>query len=168
MTDITPIPKSECPSEPERFRTGQANAQKKYSEFVQAGIGNSSNLGLCQAQSLLGVEEFAEGLRHLVTEKQQIRETEGQRFVRRPSLEKLISQSSRGKAFRDRLIAEAVTAHGYSQMEVASFAVPPLFDDQPNLVSNRIANLKTFCLALDLTRRASVKKGNSFSHMPNA
>jgi hypothetical protein len=26
-----------------------------------------------QAQSLLGVEEFAEGLRHLATEKQQIR-----------------------------------------------------------------------------------------------
>ena len=36
-------------------------------------------------------------------------------------MEKLLSQRSRGKASRDRLIAEGVTAHGYSQMEVASF-----------------------------------------------
>jgi transposase len=36
-------------------------------------------------------------------------------------LEKLLSQRNRGKASRDRRIAEAVTAHVYSQMEVARF-----------------------------------------------
>jgi transposase len=36
-------------------------------------------------------------------------------------LEKLFSTRSPGKASRDRLIAEAITAHGYSEMEVASF-----------------------------------------------
>ena len=99
----------------------RANPQEKYSEFVQAGIGNPSIWDNLKAPSLLGVEEFAEGLRNLVTEKQQIREIlKGQRFVGRPSLEKLFSHSP-SKASRDRLITEAVTAHGYSQMEVASF-----------------------------------------------
>jgi putative transposase len=75
-----------------------------------------------QAQSLLGVEGFAEGLRPLVREKQQVREIpKGQRFVGRPSLKRLFSEQSRGKASRDPLIAKAITDYGYSQMEVASF-----------------------------------------------
>lgn len=80
----TLIPKCEYPSEPECFRTGQrkAAAQEKYSEFVLAGIGNPSIWDYVAAPSLLGVEGFAEGLRHLLTEKQQIREIrKGQRFV---------------------------------------------------------------------------------------
>jgi hypothetical protein len=41
----------------------------------------------------LGVERFAEGLRHLITEKQQVREIpKGQRFAGRPTLEKLFAQ----------------------------------------------------------------------------
>jgi REP-associated tyrosine transposase len=104
------------------FGQRKANAQEKYCEFVQAGIGNASLWDDLQAQSLLGVEGFAEGLRHLVRGKQQIREIpKGQQFLGRPSLEKLFSQRSLNKASRDRLIAEAITAHGYSQMEVASF-----------------------------------------------
>jgi hypothetical protein len=84
-------------------RQRQASAQERYSAFVQAGIGNPSIWESLQAQSLLGVEGFAEGLRHLVVEKQQIREIpKGQRFVGRPSLEKLFSTRSPGKASRDR------------------------------------------------------------------
>jgi hypothetical protein len=48
-------------------------------------------------------KSLAEGLRHLVTEKQQIRDTQGPK-----SLEKL-SHRSPGKTSRDRLIAEAIT-----------------------------------------------------------
>jgi hypothetical protein len=56
-----------------------------------------------------------------VTEKQLIPKIpKGQRFVGRPSLEKLFSTRSPGKASRDRLVAEAITAHGYSQMRVTS------------------------------------------------
>jgi putative transposase len=40
----------------------KANAQENYSEFVQAGIGNPSIWDDLQAQSLLGVEGFADGL----------------------------------------------------------------------------------------------------------
>src|SRR5438105_2218990 len=85
-------------------------------------IGSPSIWDNLEAQSLLGVEGFGEGLRHLVTEKQQISEIpKGQRFVGRPTLHKLFSQRSRGKTSRDRLIAKAVTDYGYSQMELASF-----------------------------------------------
>ena len=105
------------------FGRRKAIAQDKYCEFVQAGIDRPSIWDDLQAQSLLGVEGFAEGLRHLVTEKQQIREIpKGQRFVGRPTLEKLFSQNRRGKTSRDRLIAKAVTEYGYSQMELASFS----------------------------------------------
>jgi putative transposase len=97
-------------------------AQEKYREFVQDGIGSQSIWEELEAQSLLGVEGFAEGLRHLVTEKQQIREIPaGQRFAGRPTLEKLFGQRSSGKSRRDQLIARAVSEFGYSQMEVASF-----------------------------------------------
>ena len=125
------------------FGQRKPNAQEKYSEFVQAGIGNPSIWDDLEAQSLLGVEEFAEGLRHLVTEKQQIREIpKGQRFVGRPSLEKLFSHSP-GKASRDQLIAGAVTAHGYSQMEVASFLDLHYSTISRILAANRSVNLKT-------------------------
>jgi len=70
----------------------------------------------------VGVEGFAEGLRHLVTEKQQIREIpKGQRFAGRPTLKKLFSQRSMGKQSRDQLITKAVGDYGYSEMELASF-----------------------------------------------
>ena len=97
-------------------------AQQKYRQFVQDGIGSSSIWDELKAESLLGVEGFADGLRHLVTEKQQIREIPaGQRFAGRPTLEKLFGQRSSGKSRRDQLIARAVSEFGYSQMEVASF-----------------------------------------------
>ena len=104
------------------FGQRRSIAQEKYCEFVQAGIGSSSIWDDLEAQSLLGVEGFAAGLRHLVSEKQQIREIpKEQRLVGRPTLAKLFSQKGRGKTSRDRVIVKAVTQHGYSQMEVASF-----------------------------------------------
>jgi REP element-mobilizing transposase RayT len=104
------------------FGRRKAVAQEKYCEFVQDGIDAPSIWNDLEGQSLLGVEGFADGLRHLVTAKQQIREIpKGQRFAGRPILEKLFSQKSRGKTLRDQLIAKAVTHYGYSQMDLASF-----------------------------------------------
>jgi REP-associated tyrosine transposase len=75
-----------------------------------------------EAQSLLGVEGFAEGLRHFLSEKQQIREIpKGQRFVGRPALEKLFSRRSMSKQSRGQLMTKAVGDYGYSQMALASF-----------------------------------------------
>jgi REP-associated tyrosine transposase len=104
------------------FGQRKASAQQWYGEFVQAGIDSASIWENLEAQSLLGVEGFAEGLRPLVRGKQQVREIpKGQRFVGRPSLKRVFSDSSRGKVSRDTLIVKAITDYGYSQMEVASF-----------------------------------------------
>jgi hypothetical protein len=56
--------------------------------------------------------------------------------------EKLFSQSL-GKASRYRLITEAVTAHGYSQMEMASFLSLHYSTISRILTANKSANLKT-------------------------
>jgi Helix-turn-helix len=70
----------------------------------------------------------------------------GQRFVGRPSLEKLFSQRSPGKAFRDRVIAEAITAHGYSQTEVASFLGLHYSTISRILAVDKKPNVKTLCV----------------------
>lgn len=105
-----------------QFGQRKAATQEKYSEFVQAGIDTPSIWDSLEAQSLVDVEGFAEALRPHVTGRERIREiAKGQRFVGRPSLEKLFSQNSHRKQSRDQLIVKAVTDYGYSQMELASF-----------------------------------------------
>jgi putative transposase len=104
------------------FGQRKAIAEGRYRDFVQDGIDSPSIWEELKAQSLLGVEGFADSLRHLVTEKQQIREIpKGQRFAGRPALRKLFSHKSLSKQSRDQLITKAVTQYGYSQTELASF-----------------------------------------------
>jgi hypothetical protein len=104
------------------FAQRRAAAQEKYCDFVQDGIGGHWIWQELEAQSLLGVEGFAEGLRHLVREKQQIREIpKGQRFAGQPTLEKLFARRPSDKTARDQLIEKAVSELGYSQIELATF-----------------------------------------------
>ena len=75
-----------------------------------------------KGQGLLGGEGFAEGLIGYVRGKEGIREIpRGQRYLGRPSLEKLFHDIRKRKAGRDKLIAEAVQRYGYSQKELAGF-----------------------------------------------
>ncbi len=104
------------------FGQRRVAAQEKYRDFVQDGIGSRSIWEELEAQSLLGIEGFAEGLRHLFAEKQQVREIpKRQRFAGRPALEKLFAPRASDKRTRDQLIEKAVVRFGYSQMELASF-----------------------------------------------
>jgi REP-associated tyrosine transposase len=101
------------------FGQRRGMAQEKYREYVREGIGVTSLWENLEAQSLLGLEGFAEALREHVTGKETIQEIpKGQRFLGRLSLKKLF-ESTKGKARRDRMIGTAVKEHGYSQMEVA-------------------------------------------------
>jgi len=100
------------------FGQRRGKAQEKYREYVMEGIGDTIWDKL-EAQSLLGVEGFAEALREHVTGKETIQEIpKGQRFLGRLSLKKLF-EMKKGKTGRDRMIVTAVKEHGYSQMEVA-------------------------------------------------
>ena len=104
------------------FGQRRGPAQEKYREYVGEGIGGATIWENLEAQSLLGLEGFAEALRGHVTGKQMVREIpRGQRLIGRASLKKLFGEAGKGKAIRDRLISAAVNKHGYSQTEVARY-----------------------------------------------
>jgi putative transposase len=103
-----------------QFGRYKAWAQRKYREFVEAGIEKASIWEELEAQSLLGADGFAEALLDHVTGKRQIREIpKGQRFLGRPSLKELFDGARDQKRSRDKVIAAAVSRYGYSHMEVA-------------------------------------------------
>jgi REP element-mobilizing transposase RayT len=103
-----------------QFGQRRGPAQQKYRDFVHDGVGRATIWDQLEAQSLLGVEGFAEALRGHVTGQQTEPEIpKGQRMIGRPSLKKLLDAARQNKAKRNRLIAEAVSEHGYSQVEVA-------------------------------------------------
>jgi hypothetical protein len=68
-------------------------------------------------------------------------------------LEKLFSRRSGGKASREWLIAEAVTAHGYSQMEMASFLPLNYPTISRILAANKAQILKTVCPCAGLDQK---------------
>ena len=104
------------------FGQRRGPAQDKYREYVGEGIDGATIWENLEAQSLLGLEGFAEALRGHVTGKQMVREIpRGQRLIGRASLKKLFGEAGKGKAIRDRLISAAVNKHGYSQTEVARY-----------------------------------------------
>jgi putative transposase len=102
------------------FGQRRGAAQDRYRDYVNEGIGGQTIWADLEAQSLLGVEGFAEALKDHVSGKREVREIpRGQRLIGRTALRKLFEGADNEKAKRDRLIAEAVFEHGYSQMEVA-------------------------------------------------
>lgn len=102
------------------FGQRRIGAQEKYREYVSEGIGRATIWEDLEAQSLLGLEGFAEALKDHVAGKQKLREVpKAQRFMARVSLKKLFEEGGGGKVKRDRRITEAVYNHGYSQVEVA-------------------------------------------------
>ena len=102
------------------FGQRRIGAQEKYREYVSEGIGRATIWEDLEAQSLLGLEGFAEALKEHAVGKQKLREVpKAQRFMARVSLKKLFEEGGGGKAKRDRRITEAVYNHGYSQVEVA-------------------------------------------------
>ena len=102
------------------FGQRRGPAQEKYREYVGEGIAETTIWENLEAQSLLGLEGFADALRRHVSGKEALREIpKGQRLIGRASLTKLFDKAGKEKATRDRLISQAVNQHGYSQMEVA-------------------------------------------------
>jgi putative transposase len=87
---------------------------------VAQGISGATIWENLEAQSLLGLEGFANALRGHVMSRQTVREIpKGQRLIGRPSLDKLFEGAGKKKTARDRTIRDTVNKHGYSQVEVA-------------------------------------------------
>lgn len=102
-----------------QFDENRQEAERKYREFIKAGIGEESIWEKVKRRGFLGDEEFTERLgKHLVGKKDLVEIPRIQRHADRPSLGTLF-KGVKDIEERNRLIAEAVEKHGYRQSEVA-------------------------------------------------
>ena len=104
-----------------QFGKTKGQAQKKYKEFVRAGIGGERIWKQVRGQSILGKEDFAESLIDYVKGYRDIKEIpRSQRYAGRPGLDRLFDEETKGdRKKRKKKAHEAVERHGYSQKEVA-------------------------------------------------
>ena len=104
-----------------QFGTRMKEAQRRYREFVGAGIGGGRIWDEVKGQILFGEEGFADNLMGYMKGQRDIREIpRSQRYAGRPELSNLFpSEVTGNKEERDRKIIEAIECHGYSQREVA-------------------------------------------------
>jgi len=102
-----------------QFNENRREAERKYREFIRAGIGEKSIWEKERRRGFLGDEEFAERLgKHLEGKKDLGEIPRSQRHADRPSLE-ILFQEVKDIEERNRIIGEAVEKHGYRQREVA-------------------------------------------------
>ena len=106
-----------------QFGSTRRIAEKAYRKFVEDGIKQESIWEAVRAQSILGEEEFTATLTDYLRGKKDIAELpKSQRYVDRPSLDKIFSKNIlKDISKRNRKISEAVRRHGYRQREVADY-----------------------------------------------
>ncbi len=104
-----------------QFAGERREAQRRYLEFVKAGVGDGSIGDELKDRAILGGIEFVERLAPALRDKSSLREIpRAQRFASRPALEELLSPSGTiGKRERNHLLRKAHLEHGYSFTEIA-------------------------------------------------
>jgi len=105
-----------------QFSRKRSKAEQEYRRFVNRGIGKETIWTDVRGQAILGGEEFADKLADHLRKHKRVQEfPKSQRYVERPLLEKLFTDTVvRDKHKRDRKIAEAVEKYLYSQREIAA------------------------------------------------
>jgi putative transposase len=104
-----------------QFAERKKTAEGKYREFVEAGIGKDTIWRDVKGQSLLGKDDFIEGLIGYVRGYEEVQEIpKSQRYINRPELSTLFSgKTLLDKRTRNDMMVEAINKHGYSQKEIA-------------------------------------------------
>jgi putative transposase len=102
-----------------QFGMKRGEAQKRYREFVSAGMRGGEGLWKeVRGQSILGDSLFFEKVLIHVKAHENIEEIpRRQRYVGRPGLSEILTE----RKIRGKEIRAAVLEHGYSQKEVAEF-----------------------------------------------
>jgi putative transposase len=105
----------------QQFSSERAAGERAYRQFVREGISAGTIWENVRVQSILGGEDFIEGLEEYLRGNKNIPEiAKSQRYMNRPTLQKLFNgEVIRDKRKRDKKIVEAVEDFGYSQKEVA-------------------------------------------------
>lgn len=106
-----------------QFGAKRKQAEKRYKEFIKAGIGEKGIWENVRGQSILGEDNFVERLIGHVKGHEEIKEIpKRQRYIGRPALGILFKDKGfRDKKERDKKMKEAVDRYGYNQKEVAVF-----------------------------------------------
>ncbi len=105
-----------------QFGTKRGIAKKRYSEFVKAGITEKTIWTEVKGQIILGDDDFVERFSKYLKGHEDITEIpRRQRYINRPSLDRLFKVKIKDKHKRDMGIKEAVEGYGYSQKEVADY-----------------------------------------------
>lgn len=106
-----------------QFNNTLDKAEKEYKEFVSHGVGDKSIWVDVKGQSILGDDEFVDGLKdHLKKYKDIPDIPKSQRYLNRPSLEEIFKEGVlQDKRNRNEKILEAVEKYGYRQREVADY-----------------------------------------------
>ena len=106
-----------------QFAKQKRPAEKKYKEFIEAGIGEKGIWRSVKGQSILGSDEFVEKLIGYVKGHEDNKEIpKSQRYVNRPALEKIFKKEVlSNRKVRNSRIKEAVNRYGYSQKEIADY-----------------------------------------------
>ena len=106
-----------------QYSKRKKQAERKYSEFVEAGLGGKVIWKDVRGQCILGKEEFAEGLMDYIKGYRDIKEIpKSQRYADRPRLDTLFDEGIiKDKTKRNKIAKEAIERYGYTQKEIADF-----------------------------------------------
>jgi putative transposase len=104
-----------------QFGSKRRESEKKYKEFVMAGIGEEKIWKDVKGQSILGEDEFIERfLNHVKGYEEEKEIPKSQRYIGRPGLSELLKGAKRRTEISKKA-KEAVERYGYSQKEVADY-----------------------------------------------
>ncbi len=105
-----------------QFSRKRAKAEQEYRQFVEWGIGKETIWREVKGQSILGEDDFVEGLISHIKKHQDVPEIpKSHRYVNRLPLDKIFPKNvilDKGK--RDKKIIEAVQKYGYTQQQIAA------------------------------------------------
>jgi len=104
-----------------QFGSKRRQSEKKYREFVMAGIGGEKIWKDVKGQSILGEDEFIERFLNHVKGYEEVKEIpKSQRYIGRPGLAELL-KGTRGRKEISKKAKEAIEKYGYSQKEIADY-----------------------------------------------
>src|SRR4030043_179463 len=104
-----------------QFGSKRRKSEKKYREFVMAGIGEEIWKDV-KWQSILGKDEFIERFIKHVKGYEEVKEIpKSQRYIGRPILADILKKDTIKRKEISRKAKEAVERYGYSQKEVADY-----------------------------------------------
>ncbi len=103
-----------------QFGARKSEAQRRYREFVSAGLGGKSPFSEVIGQLFLGSKEFVSEHAPLLEGSALLKEIpREQRFADRPALEEIFGALEIGS--RDQLIRKAVYAYGYTLTQIGQY-----------------------------------------------